>query len=71
MNSRAKNFTLALGLLTVIASMTIAYSGRQSSETTRTIGYRASGAFTHYVVENGTQWVIQTTYKFFQNKLTR
>lgn len=68
MKKKTKRLTLALGLLTVITIIAIACTNLASSETTLISEARVTGALTQYVVKNGAQWIMQTTYKFLQIK---
>jgi hypothetical protein len=68
MTNKIKGFTLALGLLTGVMIMIVVCSNRTSSDTILIAKSHVSRAVSQYVVENGTQWVMQSASDLFQIK---
>lgn len=72
MKNQIKKLTLTLGLLTSMMIMIVVLSNRESFNISISAKLHVSKVFNHYVVENGTQWIMQsasTLYKLTNNRL--
>jgi hypothetical protein len=67
MTNKSKIFFLITGLVVCLLIVFIAKT--EAREHTNTASEMKQGGVTQLVVNTGSQWIIQTTYKFLTNNL--
>lgn len=68
MTNQIKKLALALGLLTGVMIIIVVCSNRTSSDTILIAKSHVSRTVSQYVVENGTQWIMQSASNFLRIK---
>lgn len=66
MTDKMKRLMLTAGLLTALTTTVIMHSGKESASSVQASSMYDSKMLQQLVIQKGTQWITQTTYKLLQ-----